>query len=408
MKKGKKSRVIFLMLSVLIILCMSFFPFEVLFLEDNIIITKSQFENLLKSGNIVLDTDVTSCSQITENEKKEIESYAIKYKLFNIFNIKNLKVDVVDDKVFLGGKTLGFNVNTKGVIIVGSNYVITENGKVNPILSTGLKVGDVIIKINGVEIITVEDIVNILKVYTGESPLLLNYIREGFEYSCLITPALDIQSKSYKLGLWLKEDAMGIGTLTYVDTDSNFGALGHAISLDSSGHPLDIVSGKIYNCNVVGVKVGSRGQAGQLLGVFNVGDNTIGDLNKNCAVGAFGKVSDIVKYSSDMKKIEVGGKSTAKPGKAKILSCIDGKNVEEYDIEIIKTNYKGSNDSKSMIIRIIDNRLLNKTGGIVQGMSGSPIIQNNKLIGAVTHVFLNDATKGFGLYIDYMMEEQTA
>lgn len=403
MLKNKNRWIIFICLSILFILFSNTIPNELLTLHDGAILTKSEFNELITNSNIEFD-EIKPCGLITDQQKEQLEEYSIKYRLFNIFDIKNLKVKVADDKIYVGGKTLGFNVNTKGVIVVGSNYIITKNGKVNPVITSGIKVGDIITKIDNKEIISVNDISDILIEYKENNPLIITYIREGVINNCAIYPAFDIQSKSYKLGLWLKENAMGIGTITYVDSDSNYGALGHAISLDSNGNPLDIVSGKIYNCNVVGVKIGARGQAGQLLGAFNANDEEIGDLTKNCNVGAFGTIENIVSYTKDMKKINLGGKSTAKPGKATILSCIDGKNVKEYSIDIIKTNYQGTNNSKNMIIRITDDRLLNKTGGIVQGMSGSPIIQNGKLVGAVTHVFLNDATKGFGLYIDYMLE----
>ena len=179
--------------------------------------------------------------------------------------------------------------------------------------------------------------------------------------------------------------------------------MGHAISLDGSGVPLDITGGNIYNCNIVGIRVGQKGEAGQLLGVFNTTDSAVGDIDRNNEYGVYGKVYNIAEYTADLNEIEIGGTATVKPGKAKILSCINGKQVKEYDIEIIKTNYQNNSEAKSMVIRVTDNELLKQTGGIVQGMSGSPIIQGGKLIGAVTHVFLNDSTKGFGLFIDWMI-----
>ncbi len=369
--------------------------------DDEVTLTRSQFDKLLSYSSFVMDDAVTPC--LSDDSDHTIEEYSIKYNLFNIFNIKNLKVNVVDDKVFVGGKALGFSINTKGVIVVGSNYILTANGKVSPIASSDIKVGDIITSINNVDVIGVSDILDVLNDYSAGGGIVVGYVREGNNYTTTIYPALDAQSGTYRLGLWLKEDAMGIGTLTYVDSEANYGALGHAISLDSTGKPLNITGGNVYDCNIVGVKIGAKGQAGQLLGVFNAGDNAIGSLDVNSDNGAFGKIYDLVDYSSDLDMIEVGGRATAKPGKAKILSCIGGRGVKEYDIEIIKTNYKSSGNDKSMVIRIVDPDLLNETGGIVQGMSGSPIIQGGKLVGAVTHVFLNDATKGFGLYIDWMM-----
>jgi len=388
----------FLVMSIFTILILASIPMDIIFMDDEITLTRSQFDKLLASNSVCID-EVLQCT--TNDEERDIQQYAIKYKLFNLFDIKKLKVDVVSDRVFVGGKALGFSINTKGVIVVGSNYILTRNGKISPISSSGLRVGDIITSLNGIEVISVQDILDILQKYTG-GDIDVSYIREGGEYHTSIIPGLDIQTNSYKLGLWLKEGAMGIGTLTYVDSDANYGALGHAISLDSTGKPLDITGGNVYNCNIVGTKIGSKGNAGQLLGVFNTGESAIGTLDINNDNGAYGKIYDIARYSVDMDVIDVGGYGTVKPGRAKILSCIGGYGVKEYDIDIIKTNYKGES-GKSMIIRVVDPDLIRETGGIVQGMSGSPIIQGGKLVGAVTHVFLNDATKGFGLYIDWMM-----
>ncbi len=373
-------------------------PMDIIFMDNEAVVTRDEFNKMLASKSIFVD-EVVSC--VTND--KDIQQYSVKYKLFNLINIKNLKVNVITNQVFLGGNALGFSINTKGVIVVGSNYILTKNGKVSPIASSDLVVGDIITEIDGIEILSVEDILEVLANMTEAKPLSVKYYREGYNYTTTIIPALDIQSNTYKVGLWLKEDAMGIGTLTYVDVESNYGALGHAISLDSTGKPLDITGGNIYNCNVVGVKIGSKGNAGQLLGVFNVGDEPIGTLDINKENGAFGKIYDLAEYTKYMDVVSVGGKNTVRPGRAKILSCIGGDGVKEYDIDIIKTSYKGSSGDKNMIIRIMDPELIKKTGGIVQGMSGSPIVQDGKIVGAVTHVFLNDATKGFGLYIDSMM-----
>ena len=199
---------------------------------------------------------------------------------------------------------------------------------------------------------------------------------------------------------------MGVGTLTfYNDTTKRFGSLGHAITNSSNKNNIEIAEGDIYNCRVIGVKVGYNGVAGELLGTFSLNQESIGNVDKNCDFGVYGYITNEKSIINNKIPIELGGRVSVKPGKAKILSCIDGENIEEFDIEIIKTNYQKSESEKSMVIRVIDKVLLTKTGGIVQGMSGSPIIQDGKLIGAVTHVFLNDASKGFGLYIDWMINQ---
>ena len=394
-----KRIILFLIISIITIVILISIPFN-LFFTDSIILTEDEFNKLMSSNSFIFDKIVEQCSTSEVDDK--LNEYAIKYKLFNLFNIKNLKVSVINNEVYAGGKALGFVVNTRGLIVVGCNYILTREGRVCPMESTTLEVGDVIIAINGKDIVTMDDMLNIVNSSNGEA-IELTYVRSGNTSITSITPVFDIQTNSFKLGLWLKEDAMGVGTITYVDTDANYGALGHAISLDNTGTPLDITGGSVYDCNVVGVKIGSVGQAGQLLGAFNVGDNSIGTLNKNTENGAFGTIFNIADYTQDMKLMKVGGTNTVKPGKAKILSCVSGTTVKEYDIDIIKTNYQGRSNNRSMVIKITDPELLRTTGGIVQGMSGSPIIQDGKLVGAVTHVFLNDATKGFGLFIDWMI-----
>ena len=162
--------------------------------------------------------------------------------------------------------------------------------------------------------------------------------------------------------------------------------------------------GNIYSSSILGVKKGVSGKAGELMGTFSR-ENVVGSVDKNCEYGVYGYMNDVNEAIKSKTSIEIGGRLTAKPGRAKILSCINGTDIEEFDIEIIKTNFQNSYNQKSMVLRVIDKDLISRTGGIVQGMSGSPIIQDGKLIGAVTHVFVNDATKGFGLYLDWMLEQ---
>lgn len=401
MRTSKVKVLIFCIISFVLTIILCFVPYDIIMMDDNIVMSQDEFSRLLQTKSAVVDREYEQC--FTTEEENAIREYSIKYKLFNIFNIKNLKVSVVDNKVFVGGKALGFGVNTNGVIVVGSNYIITKTGKAYPMLDSGIQVGDMIVGMNDKDISCVQDILDILNGDNCVEGIKVKILHNGQEKDTTIYPAKDLQTNTYKLGLWLKEDAMGVGTLTYVDSDSNYGALGHAISLDGSGVPLDITGGNIYNCNIVGIRVGQKGEAGQLLGVFNTTDSAVGDIDRNNEYGVYGKVYNIAEYTADLNEIEIGGTATVKPGKAKILSCINGKQVKEYDIEIIKTNYQNNSEAKSMVIRVTDNELLKQTGGIVQGMSGSPIIQGGKLIGAVTHVFLNDSTKGFGLFIDWMI-----
>ena len=361
--------------------------------------------NLIKGmgNNLFFRTDVSKVSANTEKEER-VSEYVIKYNLFNNLNIKNLKVKVVNDNlVYPGGNSVGLSFTTKGVELIGNNYIITSSGNVNTLKDCNLKVGDTILKLAGVDINDVTDIAKVLDDYESGSMEIVAR-RDGDIFTTRITPAKDIQSGKYKLGLWVKNDSLGVGTLTFIRDDNRYGCLGHAIT-DEDGDVLDITGGEIYECNVIGVNKGQRGKPGELLGLFARGRNVQGDIDKNNEYGVYGYLNENNSLSYNKQKMMVGGKLTVKPGKAQIMVCVDGYDIELFDIEIIKTNYQMSPESKSMIIKVVDEKLLEKTGGIVQGMSGSPIIQDNKIVGAVTHVFVNDPTKGFGLYLDWMLFE---
>ena len=370
-------------------------------IENGMFVTTDEFKKL-QFDNIILNSEIAS---VSANTNEEFDEYIVNYKLFNLFSVKKLKVNVVEpDRYFAGGETLGFSLQSKGVILVGGNYILSENGIEKPFENSGLRSGDILTHINNQEINNVQDITNILESYNG-GDINITINRNGNKINTTIKPSLDKLTNTYKLGLWIKEDAVGIGTLTFVNaTTKRFGSLGHSINDNETNECIEVSGGNIYKSKILGIKKGEYGKAGELIGTFNR-QHITGVVDKNCEYGVYGFVNDIETYSTNKTSIDIGGRLSATPGKAKIYSCLDGETIEEFDIEIIKTNFQSSCNEKSMVIRIIDEDLIKKTGGIVQGMSGSPIIQNGKLIGAVTHVFVNDPTKGFGIYIDWMLEQ---
>ncbi len=321
-------------------------------------------------------------------------------KLFGFIPIKKAEVVVYDDQnVYLGGIPLGFSVTTKGVIVVGANAsVFEENAKENI-----LKTGDIVTKVNNEDIFNVTGIQNQLKKCNGNA-VNVTYLRDGKENITELVPILDTQSQEYKLGIWIKNDAQGIGTLTFVTKDKDFGALGHAITDYETGAIVPVYDGKIYPCTTLGITKGQKGKAGELRCLFVQGSNDKGTIEKNTKCGVFGEITDSTKIIDENKNCNIASRLTIKPGKAKLISSVSGIR-EEYDIEIIKTYNQNSPQDKSFVFRVKDKRLLEITGGIVQGMSGSPIVQDGKLVGAVTHVFLYDPTKGYGVYLDWMMNE---
>ena len=212
-------------------------------------------------------------------------------------------------------------------------------------------------------------------------------------------------SKKYKLGLWIRDNAAGVGTLTFIRKDNmRFGALGHPVCDIDTGACLPVKSGNIFKCNIVGYRKGEKGKAGELKGLFLRNGSILGALDENNGYGVYGNFGNEALEAYKNELVEVASRNEVKSGKAKIRCTIDGTVPKDYDIEIVKTYFQDSKSNKSMFIRVTDKELLSKTGGIVQGMSGSPIIQNGKLVGAVTHVFVSDPTKGYGIYADWMID----
>lgn len=348
---------------------------------------------------------VVSVSDVTaSNQKKATAKMWV--KLFGIIPIKQIEVELSQgEEVYLGGTALGFSITTKGLLVVGKNTIESEHGNISPTPLAKIEKGDFLTHIAGTEITSISDVPEILNNIQENQPITVTFNRNGQPYSCTVTAEKDIASGENKLGLWVKNDTNGIGTLTFIrQTDNRFGALGHAITDYETGVNVPVANGKIYKCSQVGITKASKNCPGELKCVFLEGINTKGTIEKNTPYGVFGNCTDVSSIADFNRTAEIGSRLTIKNGKAKLLSAVSGV-LEEYDIEIIKTYYQPENDDKSFIFRVTDKRLLSLTGGIVQGMSGSPILQNGKLIGATTHVFVSDPTKGYGIYADWMAEE---
>ena len=294
-----------------------------------------------------------------------------------------------NEMVYLGGMPAGFTLSTRGVEVLGICDVVTENGLMSPLKDIGIKEGDIIYKINECEISSALDIKNALK---NNENAIIEFKHDGQSIVKQIKAVKDVNG-NYKLGVYIRDNVSGIGTITYIK-GNKFASLGHPV-LDDNGELLEISGGKLYNCNISGYIKGLRGRAGELKGVF-LRTNHIATIDKNLECGVYGSITDNFD-TSNLTKVELG---TAKMGDAYIYSTIDGSSPKKYSISIVKVDDCGN---KNFVVKINDKDLISKTGGIVQGMSGSPIIQNNKLVGAITHVFINDPTRGFGIKIFNMM-----
>ena len=330
--------------------------------------------------------------ELVEQEHK-VDSQSAKtgeivFKLFGFIPIRKLQVVMAgDDDYYIGGAPIGLSISTDGVI------VISDEG------DSCLKEGDIITKINGSKIDDVDDIEEALS-STDEAEV--TFLRKNKEVKALVKVLKD--DEKYRLGLVVKDNITGVGTLTFVNKDSGeYGALGHAVVDETGGNVVPVKEGKVYSCNLIGINKGQKNNPGQLRCLFLQNDKNKGDIVGNGKFGINGTMKDVDGLVDKNLTAKIGGRLSVMPGKATIISDISGIK-EEYEIEIIKANYQKKANDKSLVFRVKDKRLLNLTGGIVQGMSGSPIMQNGKIVGAVTHVFLSDPTKGYGVYADWMLQ----
>jgi len=329
------------------------------------------------------------------------------FKIFGFIPLKTVSVNVVADKELVAcGNTVGVKMNIDGVLVIGVSDVITENGKsVSPAGDKGIKAGDFIVEINKKRIKSADELIVEINKSEGK-PVTLKYRRKSSYNEITLTPVKSSDDDKYHIGLWVRDSTAGIGTITFYDPDTKtYGALGHGISDMDTGELMPVDRGEVIESNILAIKKGRAGEPGELKGVFSEARTHFGTIDINSECGIYGTLSDIAVEKLNIKMVPIGLKSEIKEGPATILANIDGKNVVEYDIEIEKIARFSLSNTKSMVIRITDKRLLDATGGIVQGMSGSPIIQNGKLIGAITHVLINDPARGYGIFIENMLKE---
>lgn len=350
-----------------------------------------------------LNSKLTSFTLI--NGKAEGSANA-KLKMFNLLPVKNVTVNVIPDKQIIpSGEAIGVKIQTKGVLVVGLSSITTADGKKHsPAADAGFEIGDTILEINGKKIEKERDITNIVNENKDET---LKFIveREGNKQSISVKPVQSLEDSIYRIGLWVRDNIAGVGTMTFIDPETKtFGALGHGITDIDSGVLVDISMGSVLKSKVASVQKARKTAPGEIVGIFYESDDPYGRIRKNTNYGIYGSLN-LSKRQSSVQPMPIALSYQVKEGPAKILSTIEGSKVEEFDIEIQKVNRQNSPNSKSMLIKVTDPKLLDITGGIVQGMSGSPIIQDGRLVGAVTHVLVNDPTRGYGIFIEWMLDE---
>ena len=394
MRIGKICYAVVLTMAVLFALLSWFTPLrEIVQMPNSVQLSQGSINDYLNTQNIGLIS-----SKYNESQK------SIDYYLCNTIKIKSVEANIVPDKtVLLGGDTIGFEYASDGVLVLGKNKIFTKDSFVDNIINNELSEGDIITSVDGKDVNNAYEISQILNTRANSQDFVnIHAIRKGKEFDTKLKPAYDLLTKKYKLGLWVKNTMNGIGRLTYIDpTTKRFGSLGHAILDSNTSVAMPVLNGNLYDCTILGVRRAMRGSAGEFRGILKT-NQSLGSVDINTQAGIYGNITSDT-LLQDRIQVELGGKHTVIPGKALVYTSIDGKSVRAYDIEIIKTSHQSTNN-RDMVIKVTDQRLIQATGGIVQGMSGSPIVQNGKLVGAVTHVFINDPTKGFGIYIDNMVK----
>ena len=322
------------------------------------------------------------------------------------FTVKDLTVNVIPNTVVIpSGEAIGLRLYTSGVLVVGMSEIQgQDNNNYTPYKNSGIKEGDMITKVDDESVTCTSDLITKVNESNGNA-VKITYVRDGSDYNTEITPT-KTSDNEYKLGLWVRDAASGVGTITFYDPKTgDFGALGHGILDIDTEELIDIARGDIVTSKIVSIIKGERGKPGELQGSIDNG-KIIGEVYKNTNYGIYGKLNNTDSLKQENNKVmEVMPRDEVKEGKATILCTLDDNKQEEYEIEIEKVYTSTNRTNKNMVIKVTDQRLLDKTGGIIQGMSGSPIIQNGKFVGAVTHVMVNNPEKGYGIFADTMLKQ---
>lgn len=350
--------------------------------------------------NSAVPVKVCKCSGGVEmaNASNKERGYKAALKLMGIIPVKDVKVKVAEEKtVTLCGTPFGIKIFTDGVMVVGTSAVITEKGAVDPAENAGIEIGDVIVSINGNQVNDNKQVATIIEQSKGKE-LNVTVKRNDKEYCLTLNAALSSNDCLYKAGMWIRDSSAGIGTLTFTDnTTGSFAGLGHGICDVDTGNIVPLSNGEIVPVILTDIKKSYQGIPGELKGFLDEG--TIGNLKSNSDMGVYGTVNSEINGFD----YPVAAKYQVKEGEAKVLTTLPGKKTKFYDCYIEKVNYDEKNLTRNLIIKITDDELKSYAGGIVQGMSGSPIVQNGKFVGAVTHVFVNNPSLGYGIFAENML-----
>ena len=404
----KKIKLVLLLLILIIAYCYSLI---IGYLPDQIILFEGEKLDIPSFFGInfsMEDEDgvIETSSNISENISEDIGVSKMNVNLFNQLSIKDIDVSILPKTTVIPvGNIAGVKLYTNGVLVVGMSEIQGEDNKMyKPYEKTGIEEGDTIIAVNNQTIHSTEDLISCVNKSLGNE-VEIDFVRDNEALQCSMTP-VKTQGEEYKLGLWVRDSAAGVGTVTFYEPESKtFAALGHGIVDIDTKQLINISSGEFVTTKILNIQKGEKGEPGRIQGTIDNQPN-IGTIYKNTKFGIYGKVDNLLPLNlNNSKEMEVALRDEIHTGKATILATLEKGKTQEYDIEIKKIFKENNYDNKSMQIKIVDEDLLEKTGGIIQGMSGSPIIQDGKFIGAVTHVLVNNPQEGYAVFGDIMIKQ---
>lgn len=347
--------------------------------------------------------DMSDHAQVDFQNNTRVSPDENEIKLLGIIPVKTAKISQSSERsVFVSGESFGIKLYTDGVIVVGTKDVETADGKCNPARDAGLEKGDIIISINNIKMTSSAQVEETFNDNNGKD-YKIKVKRNGNYKTFTLTPAYSPSESSYKVGVWVRDSTAGIGTITFYNPENNsIAALGHPITDVDTNEIMPILNGEAVKAQVTKLYKSSNGEAGSLCCDFS--NDVIGTLSVNSTCGIYGKYSC---NTDGMQPYQIAAPQEIEKGRAKLLCTVDGNGPKFYDVEITRISYRENNNEKNMVVKVIDKELVEKTGGILQGMSGSPIIQNGKLIGALTHVIVDNPEKGYAIFAEKMVDKST-
>ncbi|HKM33142.1 MAG TPA: SpoIVB peptidase [Lachnospiraceae bacterium] len=377
---------------------------EIVKIEENAEKIQAVTANGQGKSNIPAGSVYVDFSNTVTMKADKISNYQMNLKLFGFIPFKQVSIEVIRDMTLTPvGLPIGIYLKTEGVLVIGvGNFLSLDGSDVSPSQYL-LKTGDYILEVDHIEVSGKREFIHTIEQSDG-NPVVLTVSRNGEEFDVSITPDLN-QNGIPKLGIWVRDNAQGIGTMTFVDNEGNFGALGHGINDIDTSIVMNLDSGTLYQTEIIGIKKGTKGEPGEMTGMIEYSDrNILGIINENTVNGIFGTCNERMLSQIETEPIPIGLKQDVELGDAQIICSVDGK-PKYYDIKIKELHLEHDNVNKGIVLQVTDPNLIAITGGIIQGMSGAPIIQNGKLIGAVTHVLVSDSTSGYGIFIENMLKQ---